>query len=382
MRKVGKKNEMKMSFSDYSYIVNGVGGIGKTTLAHELGLHIAGNEEGSFIISIGEEPSPEHIDGAFGDLAPTWKELKFIVDELVNNKSDYPDTKFVVLDSADELFRIAENEILRQFNAEQTDANKRVKTIKACYGGFQAGENRVVDMVVGTIFKLRKAGYSLVIIGHTKIKSKVDPMTEIAYEQLTCNLDGKYFNAIKDKVNLVATCYIERTLDDVKEKKDAFSKEMKKVGKLTEEKRVICFRDDNMTVDTKSHFKNIEPKIEFGTQNFIDAVEEAIKLDLEEKRGVKITDEQVEEMQSKQQETKQIIPTVQEDAQIEIDPEIEEFGVDELKNKELMKIIVPKFRTATEEQKGQIKEILAMYDEEKLNAKCQTKALKEIASIL
>ena len=38
------------------------------------------------------------------------------------------------------------------------DVNKQVTTIKSAYGGFQAGENRTVELVVKTIFKF--AGYT------------------------------------------------------------------------------------------------------------------------------------------------------------------------------------------------------------------------------
>lgn len=302
-RKVGKNNVMKVDFGSYSYIINGVAGIGKTTLAHDIGKQVTGDDEGTFIITLGEEPEPAHIDGAFYDVAPTWKDFVNIVEELCKNKAEYPNTRFVALDSMDEMFRLAEGFVVEEYNKAQTDISKRVKVIGAAYGGFQRGETRVVDVVISTIFKLKKAGYQLLPIGHTKVKTKTDPITEIAYEQLTCNIDNKYYNAIKDKVNLIAMCYVERKIENIKEEKDAFSKTMKKKGTLAEEKRVIVFRDeDDMTVDTKSHFKNIQPKIEFGTETFIKAVEDAIKADLEEKRGVAVSDKDIKAMVKAQQE--------------------------------------------------------------------------------
>lgn len=305
-RKVGKNNVMKVDFGAYSYIINGVAGIGKTTLAHDIGKQVTGSDEGTFIISIGEEPEPAHIDGAFYDTAPTWKDFVAIVDELCKNKAEYPDTRFIALDSMDEMYRLAEAFVVEEYNKTQTDISKRVKVIGAAYGGFQRGETRVVDVVISTIFKLKKAGYQLLPIGHTKVKTKTDPITEIAYEQLTCNIDNKYYNAIKDKVNLIAMCYVERKIENVKEVKDAFSKTMKQKGTLAEEKRVIVFRDeDDMTVDTKSHFKNIAPKIEFGTETFIKAVEDAIKADLEEKRGVKVSDKDIKAMAKEQASEKE-----------------------------------------------------------------------------
>lgn len=352
MARIGKRNEMKIDFGGYSYIINGVAGIGKTTLAHELGKETTGSEEGTLILSVGEEPTPDHIDGAFYEKVDTWKQLSDVIDELCKNKKDYPDTKFVAFDSLDEMFRLAEGYVVEEYNKQQTDLTKRVKVIGAAYGGFQRGESRVVDVVISTIFKLKKAGYQILPIGHTKVKTKTDPITEIAYEQLTCNLDNKYYNAIKDKVNLVAMCYVERKMENVKEVKDAFSKTMKQKGELASEKRVMVFRDENdMTVDTKSHFKNIEPKIEFSTKNFIKAVEDAIKSDLEERRGGKVTDKDYRKMAEKQAKEKEELAAknIEEMVSNEIDVD---------KNNELIATITEKVGSADATVVNKMLEIL------------------------
>ena len=79
-RKFGKVNTMSPHFYDYNYVINGVGGIGKTTMAFELGQLATGSNEGTFIITCGSEPEPKHIPGAFGDLAKTFD----IFVEIVN----------------------------------------------------------------------------------------------------------------------------------------------------------------------------------------------------------------------------------------------------------------------------------------------------------
>lgn len=215
-RKCGKINKMSTRFEDYSYIINGVAGVGKTTLAYEIGRQITGSDEGTFIITLGKEPEPKHIPNVFYDTAPDFKTLNVIVNELCENKSEYPHTKFVAFDSLDELFRIAERYVIKEWN-DNCKIDERAKTIKQAYKGFQAGENRVCDLVVQTLGKLTDAGYSLIEIGHTKVKSKTDIFTDVTYEQITCNLDNKYYNTVKDKVNLVATCYLEKTMENIKE---------------------------------------------------------------------------------------------------------------------------------------------------------------------
>ena len=276
-RKFGVINKMSEKFEDYSYIINGVGGIGKTTLVYEIGKIVTGSDEGTFIITCGGENKPKHIPGAFGDVAPDFKTFCAIVKELCDNKAEYPATKFVAIDSLDEYARICENFVVAEWNAT-CDINERAKSIAQAYKGYQKGENRACDLMIQQIIKLQNAGYSILEIGHTKTKLKEDILTKVQFEQLTCNLDNKYYNALKDKVNLVAMCYWENIVENIEEKKNAFTKKMDKVGELTDRKRVMVFADDDNAIDTKTHFEYITHKIDLSAQGFINAVEEAIAM--------------------------------------------------------------------------------------------------------
>lgn len=274
-RKFGRIYKLSKNFEDYSYIINGIGGIGKTTMVYEIGKLITGSNEGTFIITCGVENEPKHIDDAFGDVAPDFKTFTDIVKELCENKAEYPDTKFVAIDSMDEFARITENYVVAEWN-KTCDINDRAKSIAQAYKGFQKGESRACDLMLTQIMKLQNAGYSLLLVGHTKTKLKEDVITKIQFEQLTCNLDNKYYNALKDKVNLVAMCYTENVVDNVEEKKNAFTKKMDKIGQLTDRKRVMVFADTENAVDCKSHFPYIVAKVDFGAANFIQAVRDAL----------------------------------------------------------------------------------------------------------
>ena len=274
-RKFGHTYRLSKNFEDYSYIINGIGGIGKTTMVYEIGKLITGSNEGTFIITCGVENKPKHIDDAFGDVAPDFKTFTDIVKELCENKAEYPDTKFVAIDSMDEFARITENYVVAEWN-KTCDINDRAKSIAQAYKGFQKGESRACDLMLTQIMKLQNAGYSLLLVGHTKTKLKEDVITKIQFEQLTCNLDNKYYNALKDKVNLVAMCYTENVVDNVEEKKNAFTKKMDKIGQLTDRKRVMVFADTENAVDCKSHFPYIVAKVDFGAANFIQAVRDAL----------------------------------------------------------------------------------------------------------
>lgn len=283
-RKFGVTYKMSEKFEDYSYIINGVGGIGKTTLVYEIGKLVTGSNEGTFIITCGGENKPKHIPDAFGDVAPDFKTFVAIVKELCTNREAYPDTKFVAIDSLDEYARITENYVVAEWNASCELAD-RAKSIKQAYKGYQAGENRACDLMIQQVMKLQDAGYSVLEIGHTKTKAKSDVITQVQFEQLTCNLDNKYYNALKDKVNLVAMCYFEHLIENIEEKKNAFTKKMDKVGELVDRKRVMVFADDDNAIDTKSHFEYITSKIDLDAKGFVEAVEEAIKLKIEATNG-------------------------------------------------------------------------------------------------
>ena len=278
-RKFGKVYKMSEKFEDYSYIINGVGGIGKTTLVYEIGKLKTGSNEGTFIITCGGENKPRHIPDSFGDVAPDFKTFVAIVKELCANREAYPDTKFVAIDSLDEYARIVEDYVVAEWN-NNCDISERAKSIKQAYKGFQGGENRATNLMIQQIMKLQDAGYSVLEIGHTKTKTKEDVITKVQFEQLTCNLDNKYYNALKDKVNLVAMCYFENVIENIEEKKNAFTKKMNKVGELVDRKRVMVFADDDNAIDTKSHFEHIEAKIDFNAENFVRAVEDAIAMKL------------------------------------------------------------------------------------------------------
>lgn len=318
-RKFGTINKMSEKFEDYSYIINGVGGIGKTTLVYEIGKIVTGSDEGTFIITCGGENKPKHIPGAFGDVAPDFKTFVAIVKELCDNKAEYPDTKFIAIDSLDEFARIAESFVVAEWNA-QCDINERAKSIAQAYKGYQKGENRACDLMIQQVMKLQNAGYSLIEIGHTKTKLKEDVITKVQFEQLTCNLDNKYYNALKDKVNLVAMCYWENVVENIEEKKNAFTKKMDKVGELADRKRVMVFADDDNAIDTKTHFEYITHKIDLSAEGFIKAVEEAIAIKL----GT--TDDKVEKKTAKKKTTKKPEPIGE---PVEDEMEIVEDVVDE-----------------------------------------------------
>lgn len=284
--KFGRKNEIKINPLAYNFMLIGESGIGKTTIIKEYCEKLAGSE-GYMFLETGKEDGQDAIEGINyitcdewdGDYNETLNTMGFatFIDDVVENKaSDWPDLKVVVIDTLDELFSIAEPEVIRMHNKE--NPNKRVKSIKAAFGGFMAGEDKAIEIVEDKLWSLKKVGVSFVIIGHTKNRNQTDPITGEDYMQLTTNMPQRYFNALKTKVHFLGVASIDREI--VKEKtgkKNVVTGQIETKGVVKGETRRITFRDDNYVVDSKSRFADIVPEITFDSDALIQALTDAIK---------------------------------------------------------------------------------------------------------
>ena len=294
--KFGRKNEIKINPLAYNFMLIGESGIGKTTIIKEYCEKLAGSD-GYMFLETGREDGQDAINGINyitcdewdGDYDETLNSMGFatFIDDVVENKaSDWPDLKVVVIDTLDELFSIAEPEVIRMHNKE--NPNKRVKSIKAAFGGFMAGEDKAIEIVEDKLWSLKKVGVSFVIIGHTKTRNQTNPITGEDYMQLTTNMSQRYFNALKTKVHFLGVASIDREI--VKEKtgkKNVVTGQIETKGVVKGETRRITFRDDNYVVDSKSRFADIVPEIPFDSDALIQALTDAIKSE-QSKSGVSL----------------------------------------------------------------------------------------------
>lgn len=288
--KFGKKNEVKIDPLKYNLALIGQSGIGKTTVIKEYCEKLCG-EDGYLFLEIGKEDGADAISGINYLNCPDWdgdydednNSIGFmtVVDDIIENKtSDWKDLKVIVIDTYDELFAIAEPEVVRMHNKEFPQ--KRVKSIKAAFGGFQAGEDKAIELVLDALWNLKRVGVSFIVIGHTKTRNVTDPVTGEDYMQLTTNMSQKYFNAIKTKVHFLGVAAIDREI--VKEKtgkKNIVTGQEIKKGVIKSETRKITFRDDNFVIDSKSRFADIVESIPLDSDALIEAITDAIKKEVE-----------------------------------------------------------------------------------------------------
>lgn len=300
----GKKNQVKLDPLKYNLALIGESGIGKTTIIKEYCEKLAG-EDGYLFLEIGKEDGADAIEGIVYEDAPDWDKFEEIIDDIVENKtSEYPDLRVVVVDTYDELFRIAEPEVVRMHNVENPD--KPVKSIKGAFGGFQAGEDKCIEIVLNKLWELKGVGVSFVVIGHTKTKNVDDPVTGESFMQLTTNMPQKYFNAIKTKVHFLGVAAIDRKIVQEKTgKKDFVTKQEIKKGVVKDETRKITFRDDNFVIDSKSRFADIIDDIPMDVDSLIDAIKGAIEKE-RSKSGRKLSDDKKQQEAAEAEKLKEV----------------------------------------------------------------------------
>lgn len=275
-RKFGKKTEISLNPLDYSIYLMGEGGIGKTTLVKQVCEKMVG-DDGYIFLTCGKEADQATIEGIVQEAVWDWEHFDEVTMDIIENRfTDYSDLKVVVIDTIDELMRMAEDETIRIWNRENPD--KRTKSFKATFSGFNGPTDKATELVTNRLWELKRVGISPIIIGHTKKTDITDPVTLASYSMLSTNMDKRYFNALKNKVDVVGVAYVDRDIDKVKTgRKNVVNGKEEIIGKVKSERRVICFRDDNFSVDSKSRFADIVDRIPLDADEFIKALTDAIK---------------------------------------------------------------------------------------------------------
>lgn len=248
---------------------------------------------------------------------PDFETFLEIADDIIENKdTDYKDLKVIIYDTIDEFFSLVEPYVVKMYN-KGVKADKRVETINGAYGGFSRGEQKAISLILDKVWELKEVGVKMFIIGHTKTRTKVDPITGEDYDVLTNKLMNTYFDAIRTKLHFLGVASIDRTIETHTVKKRMGKDEEK--GKIKEERRVITFRDDNFNVDSKSRFAEIVEQIPLSADEFIKAIEDAIKVEhAKEKSGKSIEETKVEQAKQEEESVSKKIEQKKEDKEFEV----------------------------------------------------------------
>ena len=351
-RKFGQKREICIDPLAYNIGLIGESGIGKSTVIKEVCEKLAG-DEGYIALDIGKEDGHDAINGIVSEKIPDWAKFKEFCDDVIENKlTDYKDLRVVVLDTFDQLLEIAEPEVIRMHNRANPDKPK-ITSIKAAFGGFMAGEDKAIQIVLDKLWELKGVGVSFIAIGHTKKKDVDDPITGESYSILTTNMSQRYFNALKTKLHFLGVAYIDREIVKQKTgKKNVVTKQEEVKGKVMSESRRISFRDDNYSVDSKSRFADIVDEIPLDSDAFIKAITDAIMA--EHSKGDKTVEQSKKDLEkARKQKEAEVAEKLEHDAANKVDEE---------KNAELVSTIQNKFSDVSAATKKKVKAFMAEHN--------------------
>ena len=314
----GKKNTIDTDLSKVIFGLLGESGVGKSTTLYHMAETLFG-DDGYILLDMGSEFGSEYIEGVVAEQVETYKKFLDVTNDIIKNKEkDYPNLKVVICDTLDALFEIGEPYLVKLYTQEHMGEKGFVvpKTINGVEGGFGRGMDRLIDMVVDQIVKLRRIGVGFWYSGHVKRRSADDVFSGETYDQLTTNMTQRYFNAIKNKTHALGIAYIDRTLiqQEIGDENPVTHKK-KLVNKVTSESRKVKFRDDSYTADSKSRLRYIIDEVNLDENEIIKALKDAIAE--EKKNPYKATEQTPAEPKKTTKKSTKKTPVKEEDDELD-----------------------------------------------------------------
>ena len=365
-------NTIKPDIKNLSIYLRSTKKFGKTTLFRDAILAKYGDPSRGLLVGCGNEIGYKILDNLNTTQVTTYKDLIELRDWLINEKGKEHNIEIVAFDTGDELALIADKETIRLSNIE--NPNKKIKSIKAAFGGYTAGEKYSAnDIIKPYMTSLQNAGFGVWVIAHTKFKTIKEKggLEEDGYMQLTSNMGADYEAAFGDIFDVTLTGVIDR---DVEEKGEGD----KKKRYATDTVRKLYFRETPL-IDAGGRFAYgavpeymIFDKEDMGAE-FIRVIEEGMEKS-KKTLGKKSPTPKVEK---KPEPVKEDINDDIEDEIDNIDP-VDESPVAETSNypDDLVGTIRTMFKDCTDKDlKAEVKGIIAQHG--KLND-CDEDALKEI----
>ena len=186
---------------------------GKTTLFRDLILEKYGDPEAGLLVGMNAEAGYSILDNLNVTQCETWKDMKELKKWLINEKGKEHNIKMIAFDVVEELLPMAEQEVIRMSNAE----GKATTTFNGAFGGFGEPRKRLQKLIKDYFVDLRKAGFGIFCIGHTKIRTIREKGDETeGYNVLTSTLSDDYESLFSDIFDCVLTGTIEKTVDSKK----------------------------------------------------------------------------------------------------------------------------------------------------------------------
>ena len=194
--------------------IMGVRKFGKTTLWANMINAKFGDPEKGLLVSCGMEHGTNMIDNINTTHIDTFKDALELQKWLLSEKGKEHDIRMVCFDSAEEIFNIFEKEIIRRAQIE--NPTKKIKSIKAAYGGYTNGEKECAKLMKDFLNDLYNAGIMPWMIGHTKLKNVKDKasLDEEGFQRLGSSLISDYEAVVADCFDIVCTGLVDREIEE------------------------------------------------------------------------------------------------------------------------------------------------------------------------
>lgn len=220
---------------------------GKTTTFKNIILQkYNGDASRGLLIEVANEHGTTMLDNINVTHVSSYKDMIQLRDWLINEKGKEHNIEILCFDVVDELQDIFDREIIRLNNLE--NPNKPSKSIKSCFGGYNAGPEMSASKIKEYMESLKNAGFGIICLGHTKMKAVSDRASteDERWMTLTGTLPSNYNAAIADVCDIVLTGNIEREFETKGEGENA-------KNYLVSEERRLYFRGTEL-IDAGSRF--------------------------------------------------------------------------------------------------------------------------------
>ena len=167
----GKRSSISENLNDYSIMLCGESGIGKTTVMSRL-CEMEFGEDGYLLMNTGDEEGVSAIDDVTYEDVPSYKKYVEICNDIIKNKTtDYPNLKILIIDTLDQLIKATEAYAIDDWNRSNMGNKnfKPAKSLNSVEGGFGAGYDVVFNLIYDKVRALDKVGVKVWFVCHSFI---------------------------------------------------------------------------------------------------------------------------------------------------------------------------------------------------------------------
>lgn len=358
-------NRVVADIKNLSIYLRSVRKFGKTTLFRDVVIEKYNDPERGLLIGCGAEQGYTLLDNLNTTQVETWKDLVDLKQWLIKEKGNEHNIEALCFDVGDEILPIAEKEVIRLSNIE--NPKKQCKTVNGAFGGYGAGTQKVVELVKDYFVELKKAGFFIMVLGHTKLKSiKEKSAIDDGYQALASVLTSNYEAIFSDIFDCVLTGYIDKGIES--ETVEVAGQE-KIVKHATACERRLYFRGTEF-IEAGCRFKadTVPEYLLFDKSNMAKEFIETLENGMKESATMGVVKQQQKTVLAEEEFT------------LEVEEETTDEKISEttLNAEEILNDIRPLFKVATADQKKIVKEILAKHGEKALNTNTKIEALQEV----